>query len=620
MSTATLARSIARATAPTQQSAGMALRAPGTLAGAVASPLGSYQAWLSGAVANTSLPRPALDFLTAAFSPSEPISPFPIDLAPLGSNRPEPRRQDYPVAINLPHVPGYGKLVDFAQLRAYADVSSVARACIRMRVDEVLGLEWDLVPTKAAHERLRGNQTALQDFQGRRDEAMRFWRRPDPNYFSFASWFKAAQEEKFVLDALSLYLHPTRVPGKGPFGSDLAALELLSGDTIYPLVDVSGASPRPPAPAYQQYIKGVPRVDLMTVIDEADQDRMDDLGAADAEFRGDQLLYLPYTRRAWTMYGFPPMEQAILPIITSVRRQEFRLQFFTEGTIPGLFITAPDDWTAKQIRQLQDALNAIGVGQEMRWRHIVLPGGSDIQPMKPNEIATEADATLAEDVMMAFDVKPMEMGTLPGGKSTGMGSGDMMQGQAAAGRRHSLRPDTRWWEGVFTFIIQEAWRQRDMRFSFLGLEDQADETARAQVHVTYVNAGILSRDEVRLDIDKEPWGFEETKEPTITTASGVSPLDGAFEQQQQTQQLQAQQTKAQIAGAVKPTAAADHGQPAAKAAILDELEQLRGFLRHGNDAARFQATALDAETVATLAKAWRAGDRAAFRRLRDTLS
>ena len=54
-------------------------------------------------------------------------------------------------------------------------------------------------------------------------------------------------EDVFVVDALSLYIHPSRVPGKGLLGSDLAALEVLDGTTIRPLLDVRGGTPRPPA-------------------------------------------------------------------------------------------------------------------------------------------------------------------------------------------------------------------------------------------------------------------------------------------------------------------------------------------------------------------------------------
>jgi hypothetical protein len=185
---------------------------------------------------------------------------------------------------------------------------SVVRACIQVRKEEIMGLDWDIVPTDEAARGMRGDAKSHEDFQDRRRKALKFFKRPDPNYHDFAGWLSAVLEDVFVIDALALYIHPSRVQGKGLLGSDLAALEVLDGSTIRPLLDVRGGTPRPPSPAYQQYLWGVPRTDLMDIILEADIEQMDE--PVD-EYRADQLLYLPYTRRSWTPYGFPGIERAI---------------------------------------------------------------------------------------------------------------------------------------------------------------------------------------------------------------------------------------------------------------------------------------------------------------------
>src|ERR1035437_3432732 len=267
-------------------------------AGGMSPVVTAYHEWSSGSKYGSPLPRPLEDFITGAFGPSAPIVPFAIDEPDDDSGRPAPRRWQYPLSTNLPHLPGSTKMVQFATLREYAEKYSVARTCVQVRKAEVVGLDWDIVPTSEKSEAIGTDKAALKEFKARRDEALEFWKRPDSNYLNFKSWLFALLEEIFVPDALALYLHPTRVAGKGPFGSSIAALDLLDGSMVYPLVDVTGATPRPPAPAYQLYLQGVPRVDLTTIILESDADRLKEFGPPADEYRGDQLLYAPYNRRA----------------------------------------------------------------------------------------------------------------------------------------------------------------------------------------------------------------------------------------------------------------------------------------------------------------------------------
>ena len=107
-------------------------------------------------------------------------------------------------------------------------------------------------------------------------------------------------EEVFITDALALYPHPSRMRHKGVLGSDLAALTLIDGTLIKPLVNVRGATPQPPNPAYQEFLYGVPRVDLMTLVLESGEA---DQAALAAEYRSDQLMYLPQHPRTWTRTG-----------------------------------------------------------------------------------------------------------------------------------------------------------------------------------------------------------------------------------------------------------------------------------------------------------------------------
>jgi 8-oxo-dGTP pyrophosphatase MutT (NUDIX family) len=394
----------APAAAPTTTGQGPGFISPGP------SPLvASYGEWTSGRSMGIvqSLPRDPRTFLSGMFGPLTPLQVVPVDTPQPGDDRAEPRRFQYPVGWDMPQgmpgTEGLGKLADFTTLRTLADLYSVARACIDLRKAELRGIGWDIVLTKNAAKALRGSSSGMQDFAKRRAQAIEFWRRPDPYYPDFSSWFDTMLEEVFVTDALALYVQPARGQGKGVLGSSLGALDLIDGTLIRPLVDIRGGKPTPPNPAYQQYLYGVPRVDLMTLL--LGEDNPEEQGLV-AEYAGDQLMYLPFNQRTWTPYGQTPVERAIIPIMTGLNRQQYQLNYYQEGSIPGLFVSPGDpNMTPAQIRELQDALNALAGDQAWKHKIIVLPGGSRVDPQKPASLADQFDEIMMTQVCTIPDME-----------------------------------------------------------------------------------------------------------------------------------------------------------------------------------------------------------------------
>jgi len=372
-----------------------------TSGGATATWGGAYQGYL---------PRPTETFTNGAFGPFSPILPVPVDAPAQGTEFPDPRLFQYEPGYNLPTgQPGSEgiKLCDFNTLRTLADLYSVARACIQLRKAEVRGIEWDIMPSLDAAKTMRGDRGAMKDFGSRRAEAVKFFRKPDPDYFSWNTFIDAFLEEILVFDALSLLFRQKwakstkKGTGKGLLGSDLDSLSLINGPTIRPLLGLHGERPRPPAPAYQQYLYGVPRCDLMTLINERDIEEGGLQGAEMNRYKADQLLYLPMTPRRWTPYGFPPIERALIPVMSGLQKQGYQLDYFREGTVPAVFVSPGGvnaNMTPNQIRELQDALNAIA--GDPAWKHkiIVLPADSKVDPQKSPQIADQFDEIVMNQV------------------------------------------------------------------------------------------------------------------------------------------------------------------------------------------------------------------------------
>jgi hypothetical protein len=426
--------------------------------------------------------------------------------------------------IGIPGTEGI-KLANFSTLRFLAENYSVARACINVRIQEILGLEWDIVPTDEAEKEMRGNSSKHGSFQDRKAEAIKFFKRPDYNYYTHHGWLSAILEDLFVCDNVSLHLHPPRKGGKGLLGSNLAALNVIHGDTIRPLLDVHGEYPAPPAPAYQQYLWGVPRSDLMSVINEADKE---ELGPKIDEYGADQLLYLRYFPRAWTPYGFSALEQAIVPVMTGLKRQQQQLDYFTEGTIPAVYISpGPDISTPHQIRELQDTLNAIAGDVGFKHKVIVLPPGSKTEPQKPMTMADQWDEIIFTSVLMAFAVMPMELGISPKVSTTQSPGAAYQMAKASkeVNERKALKPLLMWLKAnIFDYVLQTICEQDDMEFVWTDMQQGIDEEMQVGLLKEKISVGLMSVDEARGELGLDPWGLPMTSDPVYLAATGPVPF------------------------------------------------------------------------------------------------
>lgn len=488
---------------------------------------GASYNWMTGQTA-AALPRDPLAFLAGAFGPGEPGTVFPIDYAQQGE-RPDPRRFEYPVAFNLPTgMPGSEgfKLAPFAALRSYADLYSVCRACLDVRENEILGIEFDIVPTDDASIAMRSDTDLASDFQKRAREMLAFWQNPDPNgYNSYHEWLRAILEDWLVIDAVALYLHPPKLQGHGVCGSNVASLDALNGATIKPLLDLSGGRPAPPNPAFHQYLYGVPRREMMVAFSPEEQDDADLV----VPYRGDQLLYLRYQPRTYSPYGLSLVEQCLLPIAIGVSGQKFSFDFYREGSIPDTYVVdGRPNATPQQSGLLENQLNAIAMDPAYRRKVLVLPFNSKAQQMKPQALTAGLDQIYAEQVCMVIDVSPHEIGLAPS-KGGGLGGKGFQEGQENAASRKSLLPALAWLKRqVFDFVIQQVMGQADMCWKWKGFEPVEDEEKKSNSLIARRNAGELTTDDVRLEQGLDPFGTPFTSKPYYFTATGlISLVDGS---------------------------------------------------------------------------------------------
>jgi hypothetical protein len=410
------------------------------------------------------------------FGPLDPMRPqAPPEVAG--------RVLDFPSGYNLATQPRLYEPIGFGDLRALADAYDLLRLVIETRKDQMARLGWS-IRKRAADP---GGRSGLGRADPRIARIEAFFRMPDRTHF-WDGWLRMLLEDMLVIDAPALYKQRTRAGA-------LFALVPLDGATIKRVIDDWGRTPAPPAPAYQQILKGLPAID----------------------YTAQELLYLPRNRRTHKIYGYSPVEQVVTTVSIALRRQTYLLQYYTEGNVPEALIGTPESWTPDQIREYQDYWDSYFEGNTASRRHAkFVPGGiakTFIQTKEP-DLKGPFDEWLARVVCFAFSVSAqpfverMNRATAESAHDTGLEEG--------------LAPLKQWVKQLVDGVILGEFAAPDLEFAWAD-ERAVDPMAAAQIAQIYVQAGIKSVDEARAEIGLDPIGAE----PAIYTSQGPVPIGDA---------------------------------------------------------------------------------------------
>ena len=462
------------------------------------------------------LPRPSGMFESqAGFSPMPPVLPYPIDVAQAAGGRPEPRLTEYLPGENLPQQPGVGKLVPFAALRALADIVLPIRIALEIRKQEISTQPWDIV----IKDEFKDKAEQLED---KRKELKAFFTTPDrPRGLGFSDWIKMAEEDVAVIDALSVYLRPTIGKSAGLFGKGLASMEIIDGSTIKPIRDIRGGRPQPPAVAYQQYLYGAPRSDLIAPDVDEDPD-------ADAtvigKYNASELIYRPFTQRSWSLYGFSDVECALPAVKQWLDREKYWSGYFDKSDMPGLLIPGPAEWKPEQLLAYQQQMFREMAGDpSFRHRLKVVPSagrGQIAYQIKPPLFDLAFEESAWRRIAMAMRVQPAEMGIEPKG---GLGGKGFAEEAGDRQVRLALMPRLTYYAELFNYVIQIRLGIEEFTFQWVD-EEQEDILKQAQVDHIYVSDGVRTRNQIAQEHGWPTSDDPEADELMITTAQGVVPL------------------------------------------------------------------------------------------------
>ena len=371
------------------------------------------------------------------FGPGNPL--FPTAINPVGERgRPDPRRYEYQVAQNINITPT--KLIPFATLRSAADQIDILRRCIEVIKQKAIGLDWDVTLSDSASERIiresggdhvRAMAKARDALTPEIARCRSFWEMPDrANGLTWADWLNIALEEILVIDAWAVWPQMS-------VGGDLYGFQVLDGSTIKPLLDDRGMRPMPPNPAFQQILYGFPRSEFTAPSDDE---------RADGVFSSDELSYMVRNRRAFSVYGFSPVERSLPLADIYLRRQQWIRAEFTDGVLPELMFTTDATFgnNPELLRAYENIFNDDLAGMtEQRMRARILPNGfTPVQYEGYGEKFSDMmDRYLVESICGHFGVMPSEIGFNP---QTGLGGAGVQAGEAESSEVIGVAPLATW--------------------------------------------------------------------------------------------------------------------------------------------------------------------------------
>lgn len=370
--------------------------------------------------------------------------------------------QNYLPVGNLKTKPGAS--VDFDTLRRFSVQYDVARAAINRRKRQLNTLEWDIVsedPDVKIDESLaRQIKQTVKHLGGYR--------------VRYREMMDLMVEDLLVIDALAIYKRPN-------VGGGLHSLQVVDGATIRLRVDETGGTPEPPEVAYKQVIRG-------EVV---------------AEFTADEMYYEMMNPRTHTPYGLGPLESFVLQISSALKSEVYNMHMLTEGNIPEGLYSMPETWSSDQIKQFQVIWDAALAGNSVATSKIrFVPPGKYERTTKPEDMRyQELQQWLMKKCCMLFEIPPQELGfTETVNKSTG-------EVQQDIGKQAGLVPLAKFFQEIFTDVVQIDMGYPQFKFKFLGLDD-VNERAVAETNAILIKSGQRTPNEARkkdgLDPDPSP--------------------------------------------------------------------------------------------------------------------
>ena len=332
------------------------------------------------------------------FSPSTPLP----GLAPEGIGI--GRTLDYNLATNTSISP---KAVDggltYAQLRNLTESSDYVSIAIQAVIDRLAGMSGRVIDAG-------GNQNEVSA----KADAINAWIRFPDGVTPLHDMLAKAAYDMCAIDAASAYVDKTD-PAK-------PIAYVIDGASVLPFIDERGRIAE-----YGQIIRG----------------------QVAHHYKLDEIIFCPKNRRPHKIYGYSFVEQIATIVTLSLKRMSRQLDWFTRGNVPDVLISAPENWTPDQIKDMnlnwEKQLASISGKNMAKW----FPAGSKVTTLDRNPSKDEFDEWLIRVICYTFSLPPTAFV-----KETNRATAQTTQDASLAEGHAAI---LRWAEQFLNAIINSAW-------------------------------------------------------------------------------------------------------------------------------------------------------------------
>lgn len=421
------------------------------------------------------------------YSPLQPVRP----MGPEGS---EPKGFQFWAGQNLLWTPRADAAYSAADLKMLATYP-LARICIENVKDAVSRCSWEIQLRSKPGEtrrdtagRARGDDNLLK--------LNRFFEYPDREH-NWQEWLRPLLDDLLVLDAGSILMRKT-------FKGVIAELAVMRGEMITRYIDDNGFTPMPPSPAYAQNWWGMPYLNMTT----------------------DQLLYkprniVPRNTVASNLYGMSPTEQLAPEIKIGMKRLDFVLNYYTEGSVPGVVQVVPRGTPPGKIEEAMEWMNSELAGNlaaRRQWRLVQgfnEPGKDDQIEFTKEPLLTDAfDDLHIRKIAFGYGTSPQRLMKMI--RTEGKSSSD-------AAEVEGTLPWILWVKGVIDSIIQQKMGMAEYEFA-IDPYSEPDPLKNAAAITMLVSRGALTPNEARERLGEDLRPEPEADQLGIITGTGFVPL------------------------------------------------------------------------------------------------
>lgn len=373
-----------------------------------------------------------------------------------------------------------GRDYSFTQLRMWAKACPELMTAIKYRQNQLRGCKWAIVP--------REDEKSPQlkaDLAGEIKAATEFWERPNRiDKMDFSTWIAQAVHEVFTTDALVFHKQRTN-------GGTIHSIRQIDGETIKPIIDNWGS-----IVGYQQILWGYPATgyDSTPTVD---------------SFDADEMTYWVFNPRVDSVYGTAPVEDILPLILTAIKRTQTHMGWYTEGTIPDAFLTAPESWGPEQLAEYQKWWDDELADTRSKRKLRTIPFGTEYTPARPFEFSKDEHEAIVS-MIWAYMAVPKHIIVSQVNRATSESQGDEATDTG-------LVPLLRFLDAKLSEITAEI-AGPDVVFRFQ-TGQTADKLKDAQTSAVYISAGVMDSDEVRTNMGLPPREEEEGEEKQV----GIDP-------------------------------------------------------------------------------------------------